>query len=81
MGASCPASGELRAWGPVGTPSWGRWPDIWRRAFKEAATTLVQLVQGNNTQVIGTSYLDVLAVKVGCDAMGAVANETQFTLR
>lgn len=40
-----------------------------------------QLVRGDDTQVVGKSYHDVLAVKIGYDVLGAVANESKFTLR
>nr|WAK77248.1 MAG: RNA-dependent RNA polymerase [Totiviridae sp.] len=40
-----------------------------------------QLVRGDDTQVTGRSYHDVLAIKIGYDAMGAIANESKFTLR
>nr|WAK77608.1 MAG: RNA-dependent RNA polymerase [Totiviridae sp.] len=40
-----------------------------------------QLVRGDDTQVTGVSYHDVLGIKIGYDAMGAVANESKFTLR
>nr|WAK77681.1 MAG: RNA-dependent RNA polymerase [Totiviridae sp.] len=40
-----------------------------------------QLVRGDDTQVTGESYHDVLAIKIGYDAMGAIANESKFTLR
>lgn len=40
-----------------------------------------QIVRGDDTQVVSDYYLDVLAVKVGYDALGAEANESKFTLR
>lgn len=40
-----------------------------------------QIVRGDDTQVISRSYFDVLAVKIGYDALGAEANESKFTLR
>lgn len=40
-----------------------------------------QLVRGDDTQVVGASYHDVLGVKLGYDALGAIANESKFTLR
>nr|WAK77674.1 MAG: RNA-dependent RNA polymerase [Totiviridae sp.] len=40
-----------------------------------------QLVRGDDTQVTGASYHDVLGIKIGYDAMGAIANESKFTLR
>lgn len=40
-----------------------------------------QLVCGDDTQVTGPSYHDVLAIKISYDAMVAVANESKFTLR
>lgn len=39
-------------------------PDVW------------QLVRGDDTQVVGRSYHDVLGIKLGCDALGTVANES-----
>nr|UUT42649.1 MAG: RNA-dependent RNA polymerase [Totiviridae sp.] len=40
-----------------------------------------QIVRGDDTQVVSDHYLDVLAVKLGYDALGAEANESKFTLR
>nr|WAK77737.1 MAG: RNA-dependent RNA polymerase [Totiviridae sp.] len=40
-----------------------------------------QIVRGDDTQVVSDYYLDVLAVKLGYDALGAEANESKFTLR
>lgn len=40
-----------------------------------------QIVRGDDTQVISPNYLDVLAVKIGYDVLGAEANESKFTLR
>nr|WAK77561.1 MAG: RNA-dependent RNA polymerase [Totiviridae sp.] len=40
-----------------------------------------QIVRGDDTQVVSDHYLDVLAVKIGYDALGAEANESKFTLR
>nr|UYL95644.1 MAG: RNA-dependent RNA polymerase [Kashgar Totiv tick virus 1] len=40
-----------------------------------------QIVRGDDTQVVSEKYLDVLAVKIGYDALGAEANESKFTLR
>lgn len=40
-----------------------------------------QIVRGDDTQVVSRYYLDVLAVKIGYDALGAEANESKFTLR
>nr|WAK77286.1 MAG: RNA-dependent RNA polymerase [Totiviridae sp.] len=40
-----------------------------------------QVVRGDDTQVVGQSYHDVLVIKVGYDALGAKANESKFTLR
>nr|WAK77658.1 MAG: RNA-dependent RNA polymerase [Totiviridae sp.] len=40
-----------------------------------------QIVRGDDTQVVSDSYLDVLAVKLGYDLLGAEANESKFTLR
>ncbi|KAH6948584.1 hypothetical protein HPB50_025180 [Hyalomma asiaticum] len=40
-----------------------------------------QIVRGDDIQVISRRYLDVLAVKIGYDALGAEANESKFTLR
>nr|WAK77292.1 MAG: RNA-dependent RNA polymerase [Totiviridae sp.] len=40
-----------------------------------------QLVRGDDTQVTSPSFHDVLAIKIGYDAMGAIANESKFTLR
>ncbi|KAL1468256.1 hypothetical protein MTO96_025564 [Rhipicephalus appendiculatus] len=39
-----------------------------------------QIVRGDDTQVVSDHYLDVLAVKLGYDALGAEANESKFTL-
>lgn len=40
-----------------------------------------QLVTGDNTLAVGPSYHDVLGKKLGYDALGAIANESKFTLR
>ncbi|KAH6935975.1 hypothetical protein HPB50_011963 [Hyalomma asiaticum] len=40
-----------------------------------------QIVRGDDTQVVSESFLDVLAIKIGYDALGAEANESKFTLR
>lgn len=50
-----------------------------RAPGRELATW--QIVRGDDTQVISSSYLDVLAVKLGYDVLGAEANESKFTLR
>nr|WAK77465.1 MAG: RNA-dependent RNA polymerase [Totiviridae sp.] len=47
----------------------------------QAAPHVWQLVRGDDTQVVGRSYHDVLGVKLGYDALGAIANESKFTLR
>ncbi|KAL1472335.1 hypothetical protein MTO96_039411 [Rhipicephalus appendiculatus] len=39
-----------------------------------------QIVRGDDTQVVSDHYLDVLAVKLGYDALGVEANESEFTL-
>lgn len=38
-----------------------------------------QLVRGDDTEVVGQLYHDVLATKVAYDAMGVVANESKST--
>nr|WAK77577.1 MAG: RNA-dependent RNA polymerase [Totiviridae sp.] len=66
----------------------------WNAIFGEFARQLIfdirhpdsppnvwQLVRGDDTQVCGASYHDVLAIKLGYDALGAIANESKFTLR
>nr|WAK77278.1 MAG: RNA-dependent RNA polymerase [Totiviridae sp.] len=50
------------------------------RAHTRAVETW-QIVRGDDTQVVSDHYLDVLAVKLGYDALGAEANESKFTLR
>ncbi|KAH6925306.1 hypothetical protein HPB50_003397 [Hyalomma asiaticum] len=40
-----------------------------------------QIVRGDDTQVISEKYLDVLAIKIGYDALSAEGNESNFTLR
>lgn len=42
----------------------------------QAPPKIWQLVRGDDTQVVGASYHDVLAIKLGHDALGAVANES-----
>ncbi|KAL1445993.1 hypothetical protein MTO96_044722 [Rhipicephalus appendiculatus] len=50
------------------------------RAFTRKMDTW-QIVRGDNTHVVSDHYLDVLAVKLGYDALGAEANESKFTVR
>ncbi|KAL1481243.1 hypothetical protein MTO96_034575 [Rhipicephalus appendiculatus] len=47
------------------------------RAFTRKMDTW-QIVQGDDTQVVSHHYLDVLAVKLGYDALGAEANENVY---
>nr|WAK77387.1 MAG: RNA-dependent RNA polymerase [Totiviridae sp.] len=52
---------------------------VFRRCDRPIETW--QIVRGDDTQVVSDYYLDVLAVKIGYDALGAEANESKFTLR
>lgn len=65
----------------------------WNATFGQFATKLIydvraghapprvwQLIRGDDTQVVGQSYHDVLGIKLGYDALRAVANESKLTL-